>query len=81
MVHSESNEIRQNFRSSDNQLSIKFWLPSFSPMRIINPKVTVQNKIREVIMDNQSPTPLFVFKNRVFINRLFTTIIKINLNL
>ena len=56
MGHSESNEIRQNFRISDNQLSIQFWLPTFSTMRILNPKVvTVPKQIREVIMDAQSP--------------------------
>ena len=29
MGRSKSNEIRKNFRTSDNQFLIKFWLPTF----------------------------------------------------
>ena len=45
--HLKIYEIRLNFRTSDNQFLIKFWLLTFSTMEILNPKVrTVPKEIR-----------------------------------
>ena len=79
MGHSESNEIRRNFCTSDNKLSIKFWLPTFSAIRILNPKVDTVQKNSTSIYGQPIPAPLSsVMKNRVFIYRRYSTNVKIN---
>ena len=48
MGHPKSILILKNCCTSDNQFFVKFWLPPFSTMRILNPKVgTVPRKFEK----------------------------------
>ena len=78
--HSESNETRQNFCTFDNQLLIKFWLPTFSTMRTNSESLHRAEKHSRSIYGQPIPAPTFfsVIENRVCIYRSYSTNEKIN---
>ena len=64
--HPKSIRIFKNFCSSDNQFFLKFWLPPFSTMRILNPKVgTAPRKFEKSFWTTNRPRHLFLYKNIV----------------
>ena len=66
MGHPKSIRILKNFCSSDNQFFLKFWLPPFSTMRILNPKVgTAPRKFEKSFWTTNRPRHLFLYKNIV----------------
>ena len=70
----ESSRNRENFRTSDNRTFMKLWLPPFSTMRILNPKVgTMPRKF----VNKSTRTLLLVVKNRVYFDRQLKTKIKL----
>ena len=59
MVQSKSIRILKNFCTSDKQFFIKFWLPTFSTMRILNPKVGTVPRKFEYLWTTNRPRHLF----------------------
>ena len=66
MGHPKSIRIFKKFCTSDNQFFLKFWLPPFSTMRILIPKVgTVPRKCEKSFLDYKSPAPLLLYRKIV----------------
>ena len=73
--HFESNEINKNFRTSNNQYSIKILAPDVFNYEYLKSKSWRRaKKIRKLFRDYKSPS-IFVIENRVCVNRRCSTII------
>ena len=66
MGHPKSIRILKNFCTSDNQFFVKFWLPPFSTMGILNLKVgTVPRKFEKSFWTTNRPRHFFLYRKIV----------------
>ena len=69
MGHPKSIRILKKFCTSDNQFLLKFWLPPFSTMRNLNPKVgTVPRKFEKSFWTTNRPRHFVFVQKKIVIS-------------